>query len=308
MSFKDTLLGLLIIAIWGVNFVVIVWGLEGLPPLLMGALRFALVFSLGIFFVKRPAIPFRWLAAYALLLSFGQFSFLFCSMALGMPAGLASLVLQSQALFTLIFAALLLKEQIKFAQVLSMLVAGIGLVLIATSSADTEMTAIGFGMSIIAASFWAVGNIINRMINKQGYKAGLDLVIWSAWIPVIPFLLSSYFFEGPTLIINSINAFNWVSLMALCYLAVAASIIGYSLWSYLLDHYPAGQVAPLTLGVPMVGISASAFFLGESISALQWAGSGCVLMGLLINAFGHKITIKLKNTALNSNSSKSLKS
>jgi len=300
MSFKDTLLGLLIVIIWGVNFVVIVWGLEGLPPLLMGALRFALVFSLGIFFVKRPSIPFRWLAAYALILSFGQFSFLFSSMALGMPAGLASLVLQSQALFTLIFAALLLKEQIKFAQILAMLVAGAGLILIATSSENTEMTAIGFGLSIVAATFWALGNIINRMINKQGYKAGLDLVIWSAWIPVVPFLLSSYIFEGPALIIESMKAFNWTSFMALCYLSVAASIIGYSLWSYLLDHYPAGQVAPLTLGVPIVGISASAFFLGESISMIQWVGSGCVLLGLLINAFGQKVTMKIKEKSVKS--------
>ncbi len=294
MSLKDTLLGLLIIVIWGVNFVVIVWGLEGLPPLLMGALRFVLVFLFGIWFVKRPNIPLKWMAAYALILSFGQFSFLFCSMALGMPAGLASLVLQSQALFTLILAALLLKEHIKTAQVLAMAVAGVGLYLIAMSNENTEMTAIGFGLSIIAAVMWALGNIINRMINQQGYKAGLGLVVWSAWIPVIPFMVSSYLFEGPALIVESMQAFSWTSFIALCYLSVAASIVGYSLWSYLLDHYPAGQVAPLTLGVPIVGISASVLFLGESISFIQFVGGLCVLLGLMINAFGEKVTTKLR--------------
>lgn len=293
MSFKDTLLGLLIIVLWGINFVVIVWGLDGLPPLLMGALRFILVFLVGFLFVKRPNIPLKWMAAYALVLSFGQFAFLFSAMSLGMPAGLASLVLQSQALFTLIFAALLLKEQIKFAQILAMLIAGMGLYAIASTGQESNMTAIGFGLTISGASCWAIGNVVNRMINKQGYKPGLDLVIWSSWIPIIPFAISSYIIEGPELIIESLVAFNWVSFLALAYLAIAASIIGYSLWSYLLGQYPAAQVAPLTLGVPIVGISASAFFLNETISTTQWVGSGLVLLGLVINAFGEKISVKL---------------
>lgn len=293
MSFKDTLLGLLIISIWGINFVVIVWGLDGLPPLLMGALRFALVFSVGFLFVKRPNIPLKWMLTYALAISFGQFAFLFCAMSLGMPAGLASLVLQSQALFTLIFAALLLKEQVKLAQLLSMLVAGFGLYTIASTGDDTAMTGIGFGLTIIGAVCWAVGNIVNRTINQKGYKAGIDLVIWSAWIPVIPFSISSYFIEGPDLIIESLLGFSWLSFLALAYLAIAASIIGYGLWSSLLGRYPAAQVAPLTLGVPIIGISASAFFLNETISTTQWIGSALVLCGLIINAFGEKLTVKL---------------
>jgi drug/metabolite transporter (DMT)-like permease len=294
MSFKDTLLGLLIIFIWGINFVVIVWGLDGLPPLLMGALRFALVFLVGFLFVKKPDIPLKWMAAYGLLLSFGQFALLFSAMALGMPAGLASLVLQSQALFTLIFAALLLKEQVKVAQLLAMLVAGVGLYTIASTNQNSTMTGIGFGLTIIGASLWGLGNIINRVISNKGYKPGLDLVIWSAWIPIIPFLISSYFIEGPELIIESMININWESFLALCYLAIGASIIGYSLWSYLLSRYPAGQVAPLTLGVPIVGISASAFFLGETITSTQWIGSGLVLVGLMINAFGERVGKKLR--------------
>lgn len=299
MSFKDTLLGLLIIIIWGINFVVIVWGLDGLPPLLMGALRFALVFSVGFLFVKKPNIPLKWLAAYGLVISFGQFAFLFSAMSLGMPAGLASLVLQSQALFTLIFAALLLKEQVKFAQILAMLVAGLGLYTIASTGEDTAMTGIGFALTIMGASCWALGNIVNRVINKRGFKPGVDLVIWSAWIPAIPFAISSYFIEGPDLIIESLIGFNWVSFFALAYLAVAASIVGYSLWSYLLGQYPAAQVAPLTLGVPIVGITASAFFLNETISTTQWVGSALVLFGLVINAFGEKLTVRLKRMRVN---------
>ena len=293
MSFKDSLIGFLIIIIWGVNFLAIAWGLDGLPPLLMGALRFALVFSVGFLFVKKPNIPFKWMFAYAMVISFGQFAFLFSAMSLGMPAGLASLVLQSQALFTLIFAALLLKEQVRFAQLLAMLVAGVGLYVIASTGEDSSMTLIGFVLTIIGASSWALGNIVNRIINNRGFKPGIDLVIWSAWIPVIPFVISSYIIEGPDLIISSIMDFSWVSFLALLYLAIAASIAGYGLWSYLLGKYPAAQVAPLTLGVPIVGITASALFLNETISTTQWLGSSFVLLGLVINAFGKKLTIKL---------------
>ena len=293
MSFKDSLIGFLIIIIWGVNFLAIAWGLDGLPPLLMGALRFALVFSVGFLFVKKPNIPFKWMFAYAMVISFGQFAFLFSAMSLGMPAGLASLVLQSQALFTLIFAALLLKEQVKSAQLLAMLVAGVGLYIIASTGEDTSMTLIGFILTIIGASSWALGNIVNRVINNRGFKPGIDLVIWSAWIPVIPFIISSYIIEGPELIVTSLMNFDWVSFLALCYLAIAASIAGYGLWSYLLGKYPAAQVAPLTLGVPIVGITASALFLNETISTTQWLGSSFVLLGLVINAFGKKLTIKL---------------
>ena len=293
MSFKDSLLGLLIVIIWGVNFLAIAWGLDGLPPLLMGALRFALVFSVGFLFIKRPNIPLKWMVAYALTISFGQFAFLFSAMSMGMPAGLASLILQSQALFTLIFAALLLNEKIKFAQLLSMIVAGAGLYIIAGTGEDSAMTLIGFMLTISGAASWALGNVVNRIIGNRGFKPGIDLVIWSAWIPIIPFAILSYFIEGPELIVESLQNFSWTSFFALCYLAIGATISGYGLWSYLLGRYPAGTVAPLSLGVPIVGISVSAYFLNESITDMQWIGGSLVLLGLIINAFWAKLTLKL---------------
>lgn len=294
MSFKDSLIGLFIIFIWGINFVIIVWGLEGLPPLLMGAERFLLVAILGSLFVKRPNIPWLWLIFYALSLSFGQFAFLFSAMAFGMPAGLASLVLQSQALFTLIFAALILKEQIKPMQILAMLVAGSGLYIIGSSGVHSTtshlvMTGVGFGLTLAAAMCWALGNIVNRSINQRGYNANIGLVVWSAWIPPIPFLIASYYIEGPELMINSLVNIDISSILALLYLALMASIVGYSLWSYLLERYPAAQVAPLTLGVPVVGLTAAAIFLNETLSWQQGLGIALVLVGLLINSAGKRV-------------------
>ncbi len=288
MSMKDSLIALVIILIWGFNFVVISWGVSDLPPLLMGAGRFLLIAIVGSLFVKKPGIPWRWMALYALTLCFGQFAFLFSAIAFGMPAGLASLVLQSQAVFTLIFSVLILKEQIKANQIIAMLFAGIGLWLIGVTGEHSQMTGIGFALTIAAAAAWGIGNTVNRLINQQGYQANLGLVVWSSWVAFIPFVLASLFVEGADAMIASISHLQVKSVLVLVYLAGAASILGYSLWSYLLTHYPAGQVAPLTLGVPVVGIFCAQLFLEEVIAQQQYIGIVLVMFGLLVNSLGGK--------------------
>ncbi|WP_448211045.1 EamA family transporter [Colwellia sp. MEBiC06753] len=293
MSLKDSLLALVIICIWGFNFIIIAWGVEQMPPLMLGAARFLFVAGIGSLFMKKPNIPWRWMALYAITLCFGQFALLFSALAFGMPAGLASLVLQSQALFTIIFSALALKEAIKPSQLLAMLVAGIGLTIIAGSEQATEMTAIGFGLTIAAAISWGIGNVVNRTINQRGYRADLGLVVWSAWFAIIPFAISSVVFEGTDAISQSLMNFNWIGLGVLLYLAFAASMLGYGLWGYLLAHYPAGHVAPMTLAVPVVGLICAMFFLDEHISNSQAIGILVVMLGLLINVRGEWLFRKL---------------
>ncbi|MFT2092515.1 EamA family transporter [Paraglaciecola sp. 2405UD69-4] len=289
MSNKDMLLALCIVTIWGVNFVIIAWGLEGMPPLLLGGIRFLMVASIGSLFFKRPAIPIKWWVAYAIPISFLQFAFLFSAMAFGMPAGLASLALQAQALFTLLFAFLILKEAIKGYQIVAIAVAVMGLSIIAFSNNTETMTALGFGLTMASAASWALGNICNRTISNRGYKANVNLIIWSAWVPPIPFFLSSWYFEGSDLIISSLVNFSWQSLASLVYLSICATIVGYGLWSYLLSRYPAAQIAPLSLGVPIVGITSASILLSESISQMQWIGASLVLTGLLMNTFGGRL-------------------
>lgn len=293
MTAKDILLALAIIFIWGFNFVVIAWGIEGIPPLLLGGLRFLLVALVGSLFFKRPSTPIKWWFAYAIPISFLQFAFLFSAMANGMPAGLASLALQSQALFTLIFAMLFLKESIKGYQVLAIIIAAMGLIFIAQSHDTQTMTVLGFALTLAGAASWAMGNIANKTISQKGYAANVNLIIWSAWIPPIPFFIASYFIEGPNLIINSLSNFGLQSAIALLYLSILATVVGYGLWSYLLKKYPAAQVAPLTLGVPVVGLSSAALILNETINQVQWIGISLVVLGLLVNTFGKRILSSL---------------
>lgn len=285
MTPKDLLLALLVIIVWGLNFVVIKVGLQGMPPLLMGALRFMLAAFPAILFVRRPQVPLRWMLAYGMTISVGQFAFLFYAMHVGMPAGLASLVLQSQAFFTLFFAALFLGERLRGSNLFGLLVAASGLVLIGLQGGQA-MTLAGFALTIAAASMWALGNVVTRKLGKVNL---VGLVVWGSLIPPLPFLALSLWLEGPELIIQSLRTLSLDSLLVLIYLAFGATILGYGLWSRLLSRYPASQVAPFSLLVPVVGISSSALLLGERLGSLQMAGAALVMLGLLINVWGGRL-------------------
>lgn len=282
MAPKDLLLALIVIIAWGLNFVVIRYGLDGLPPMLLGGLRFTLVAIPAIFFIKRPNLPLRWLIAYGATISLGQFAFLFEAMANGMPAGLASLVLQAQAFFTLIFAALFIGERLRAASVLGLLVAAGGLTMIGLES-DQATPLFAVLLTLCAASMWAMGNIITRRFGNIDLVA---LVVWGGLIPPLPFFALSLWLEGPAQIQQSLSGIGWKSVLSLVYLAFVATMLGYSLWSKLLSRYPAGKVAPFSLLVPVIGLSSSAWILGERLSALQWWGGALVMVGLLVNVFG----------------------
>ncbi|MBF8163444.1 EamA family transporter [Pseudomonas mendocina] len=285
MSPKDLLLALLVIVVWGLNFVVIKVGLEGMPPMLMGALRFMLAAFPAILLVRRPQVPLRWLLAYGMTISVGQFAFLFYAMHVGMPAGLASLVLQSQAFFTLFFAALFLGERLRGSNLFGLLVAACGLALIGLQSGQA-MALAGFVLTIAAASMWALGNVVTRKLGKVNL---LGLVVWGSLIPPLPFLALSLWLEGPALIGASLRGIGLQSLAVLAYLAFGATLLGYGLWSRLLSRYPASQVAPFSLLVPVVGISSSALLLGERLGSLQVVGAILVMAGLLLNVWGGRL-------------------
>ncbi|WP_278439127.1 EamA family transporter [Pseudomonas oryzihabitans] len=282
MAPRDLLLALVVILAWGVNFVVIKLGLHGVPPMLLGTLRFCLAAFPAILFVRRPQVSWRLLLAYGLTISLGQFAFLFSAMYVGMPAGLASLVLQAQAFFTLAFAATFLGEQVRRASLVGLLVAALGLLLIGTEHGVT-MTLAGFLLTLAAAAMWGLGNIVTKKIGKVDM---LGLVVWGSLIPPIPFFLLSLLLEGPEQIATALTSLSAGSVFAIVYLAFIATLVGYGIWSRLLSRYPAGQVAPFSLLVPVVGLTSAAVLLGEQMTLQQEVGGVAVMLGLLINVFG----------------------
>jgi O-acetylserine/cysteine efflux transporter len=282
MSPRDLLLALVVIIVWGMNFVVIMIGLDDVPPMLLGALRFLLAAVPAVFFIKRPQVPLRWMLAYGLTISLGQFAFLFTAMKYGMPAGLASLVLQSQAFFTLFFAAMFLGERIRAANLLGLVIAACGLALIGAQS-GLGMTLSGFVLTICAASMWALGNIVTRKVGKVNL---VGLVVWGSLVPPLPFLVLSLWLEGPQVIETALRGIGWQTILVLAYLAFGATILGYGLWSRLLSRYPANQVAPFSLLVPVVGLTSASVLLGERLGTWQLGGALLVMIGLAVNVCG----------------------
>ena len=286
MPLADLFAALAVITIWGLNFVVIKLGLRDVPPLLLGALRFALVAFPALLIVPRPRIPWRLLLGYALTISFGQFAFLFSAIHVGMPAGLASLVLQVQAFFTLALAAIIFGDRLQRHNFAGLAIAFIGLAVLAfANGSGADIPAIAFLLTIAAAASWATGNIVAK---KIGATDLVGLVVWSALVPILPFLVASYLIEGPERMMVALTHPTWAAGGAIAYLAFAATLVGYSLWGRLLSRHPTWKIAPLTLLVPVLGLSSAWVLLDEALGPQQIVGALTILAGLLVNVFGQR--------------------
>ncbi|WP_306523084.1 EamA family transporter [Rheinheimera sp.] len=312
MSFKDKLLALCVVVVWGLNFVVIKVGVEQMPPLLLAGLRFVLVAFPAIFFVKRPQLPLRWLVAYGMTISFGQFAFLFFAIKLGMPVGLASVMLQAQVFFTILFGVLLLAEKLCWYHIAGMVVTVFGMVILATAGMQGEVSHINASqvgltpgdtagritlttiMCILAAALsWGLGNISNKIIMRDYQTPVMSLVVWSALVPIAPFLACSWLFDGVAVMTASLANITLPTVLALCYLAYIATFIGYGIWGKLLSRYETWRVTPLSLLVPVVGIFSGALILGERLSPQQILGALVIIVGLLVNVFGGSLQQRL---------------
>lgn len=289
----DICFALLVIFVWGINFIVIKSGVDEIPPLLLGALRFILAAFPMILLLRPPKVPLRLYIAYGLTISVGQFAFLFVAIHIGMPSGLASLVLQSQAFFTLLLAAFWLKERWHGHQLAGLLLATCGLAIIA-STHGTTMPLMGFVCTVMAAVMWASGNIVTRIIASHGPINQLAFVAWASLVPPLPFLGLSWAFEGLDAIVFALNSINLRGLCVIAYLAWAATLLGYGLWTRLLTRYPANLVAPFSLLVPVIGLSAGWLFYSEELSIAHVAGSALLLLGLTANLFGGRWNTKLR--------------
>ena len=278
---NDLVLALLVVVLWGVNFVVIKVGLRGVSPFVLGGLRFLFASLPAIFFLRRPRVPLRLYLGFALTAFFGQFALLFWAIKLGMPAALSSVIHQSQAFFTLALAAIVLGERPTRAQIAGTVVAALGLAWIgAASGASFPLAA--FALNLCAAASWAVSNLVSRSLSRHGPVNGLAFVAWSGLLPIVPFFALAWAFEGREAVTASFRAMDTTSWAAVAYLAFGATLGGYGLWNRLLKTYPAAQVAPFTLLVPVVGLLSGTLLLGEPVSATQLAGSALVAAGLAL--------------------------
>jgi O-acetylserine/cysteine efflux transporter len=288
LSRGDLLRALAVVVIWGLNFVVMKVGLQGIGPMLLGALRFAAAAAPFLLFVKFPNLPWRYVVAYGLAQGLGQFGFLFLGLQLGMTVGMASVVMQTQAFFTLLLAVPVLGERARLSQGLGLLVALGGLVLIATAHGDGpgQMTLAGFVLTLSAAFMWAVSNLVARLASRVADYDPFPFIVWSSVFPILPFLALALWTDGPQTVVSQLAGIGWPAVLSVLFLAWFATLLAYSLWTRLLKRHPAARVTPFSLLVPVVGLWSAWMFFDELPLPQQWLGTGAVLLGLVVNQLG----------------------
>lgn len=289
MKWRDRLIALITVIVWGFNFVVIKWGVSGIPPFLLGGLRFSAVVGLAMFFVRRPAIPWRWLALYGLSVGFIQFACLFSAIRVGMPPGLASIVQQSQALFTMVIALLWQKERFSSWQLTGLLIGGGGLWFIGDVGV-ANIPFLGFVLTLLGAFAWAISNVVVRAIVRAGYEPDvMGMIVWSGLFPIVPFFVVAALFESERIVMAEVLTVK--SLFAVGYLAVVSTLFGYSQWGKLLSRHPANLVVPYGLLLPLFAVLFSRLVLGERLSFWQLTGGAVLVFGLAVNMFGPRLAV-----------------
>jgi O-acetylserine/cysteine efflux transporter len=272
------LLAVVVAAIWGLNFVVIEVGLEDFPPLLLSALRYLLASLPLLVLGGRVGVPWKWVLAVGGAIGVVKFSMLFVGMDVGMPAGLASLVLQVQAFFTIGFAFVLLGERPRLAVAAGLALATCGLALVA-SGLDGVATPGGFALVIGAAAAWGVGNVA---IKRAAPADPLRFMTWICVVPPLPLLAMSLAFEGPRAVGDALAGIDLGGLGAVAYIAFAATTVGWGLWAFLLRQYSAGTVAPFSLLVPVFGLGFAALLLDEPLTWRTVVAAALVVGGVLL--------------------------
>lgn len=283
MDIKDSLIALAVIVIWGVNFYFMRLALWEVSPMVLGMLRFAGVFMPAVLFVKRPKVRWWWLLAYGLTISFGHFGFMFTALAAGMPTGLAALLLQSQVFFTVMMAALLLKEQVRANHVLAIGLASIGLVLIGVGQFRGALPMLGVVWVLCAALSWALGNIVLKRIGKVN---ALSLVVWGNGFALVAFTLVALWQHGGAGVGQQVAQMSWRGWLGVLFLAYVASLVGYVGWGRLLAHHPASKITPLALLVPVIALFVAWLALGERLNGWHWSGIVVVMSALVVQVFG----------------------
>ncbi|MFN4177245.1 EamA family transporter [Phenylobacterium sp.] len=273
------LLALAVVAVWGTNFVVIRWALDDLPPLTFAALRFTFALLPAVFFLKRPNVAWWNLALYGVLIGVGQFGLLYIAMTHWISPGLASLVVQIQAFFTVGFAMMLAGEKIRRFQIAALSLAAAGLAwLMAHTSADA--TPLGLALVVGAALGWAGGNTVAR---TAGPVNMLAYVVWSSLFAAPPLFALAFVFEGWPAVSQGIANADLGTWACVLWQSVGNTIFGYASWAWLLARHPAATIAPLSLLVPVFGMGASALLLGEPLAPWKLTAAVLVLGGLALN-------------------------
>ena len=290
MEKKDIILAILVVIVWGANFTVIKLGLDGVPSMFLVAIRYTLVAFPAVFFIKKPTIEWKYIFFYGFTVGVGQFACLFYAMEIGMPASLASIIVQIQAFISPFLSSLFLKEKLNVKQLAGFAVAALGLVIIGfdSVSSTSEISLTAILLTLMAPVFWATSNIISKHASNLAVSRGnklemLNMVVWASLIPPIPMLALALLIDSPADLIHSFVNLNYMSIFSSLYLAFGSTLFGYGIWNMLISKYSMSKISPISLLVPITGLFTARIVLSEELSHMQWTGVAIILLGLIIS-------------------------
>ncbi|HEV7368936.1 EamA family transporter [Arenibaculum sp.] len=282
LGIGEVLLLVAVALIWGFNFVMLKVGLDDMPPFLFNALRFAIVIPC-ILFIPKPDLSWSRLIQLGIVFGVLLFGLLLLGMYLGVPAGLASLIMQTQVFFTVLLGMVLLAERPSWLRWLAMLIgfsgiAIIGYSMIEPSSFEAKATAF---LSVVGAAFcWGIANIMMKRMTSAGMQS---VMVWLSLVPPLPLYAMSLIMDGQPRITSALVNLSWVGVIAVIYTGLISTALAYGIWGTMLKRHSTAVVTPFALLVPVFGFSLSAIFLGEEYSVLQMTAAGVVTAGLALN-------------------------
>jgi len=281
MPLRDVLIALVVVSIWGFNFTVIKLSVAELPPLFAAALRFFFAAVPVIFFVARPKAPWRLVMGYGLAMGCALYALLNMAIYLGMPASLASLVLQIQAMLTMGLAFFFLGEVPRKLQLVGAGVAFSGIGIIALGhGVGVEM--IPLLVTLLAAVAWAIANIVSK---RAGAIPMIPFTVWGNFFASLPLFALAFAFEGGAALVGYVSPPSVNAIVLIAFLAYPATLFGFSMWSGLLSRHSAATVAPFTLLVPIAGITSGVLILGEPVYTIDIIGGVFIMAGLALTVF-----------------------
>ena len=281
MSARDNLAALSVAIVWGLTFIAIKVGVGETSPLMLAALRFLFSALPMVFFIPPPKAPVWTVVLYGLLIGAGQFGLLFVAVREGFPIGLASLVIMSQAFFTILLAWLFMGERPRRAQIIGALVAFVGMAVIGSDRLGGA-SLMPFLLVVAAALFWALGNVLAKSVGKVDMLA---FTVWSSLAAPAPLLLLSLSVEG-TAGLAALAHPSLKLVASVLVISYGATVFGYGVWASLLARHSAASVAPFALLVPVIGMIAGAILFGETLRPVELLGGALVMAGLAVNIFG----------------------
>jgi O-acetylserine/cysteine efflux transporter len=273
----DICLAVAVAVIWGLGFVASRLALDELSPALMTAVRFAIA-AVPCLFVRRPNVPWTVLIAISSALFLGQFLAQSWAIAQGVPVGLASVIVQSQALFTVAFAAVAFREIPTGIQVAGIGVAAIGLLMIC-GTVGFDFSVGAFAVLMISPVSFAIGNLLLRQARDVPM---FDLFAWLCLIPPLPLLALAFAVDGPQATWRALWQMSLTGWASMIFIGAVSTCIAYWLWGRLLRDHTAAQVVPFALLVPFVGSAASSVVFGETFGPLRLAGMITVVGGIAL--------------------------